>query len=294
MRALVRVSGGTGNQFFQIGFGNFLIEQFGFSVTYDISFFTSKPNESTHRIFRGDVIFPEGKYENQNLLQIEKKRARVEKLRMPKIIKHIIWKTILLKLFCAKRQIVFHDFKPSRLKNLSYKHFTHVYIGDWQNYRYITESFVGVVNSQLSRINMISKLDCLNDYLGIHIRRGDYLDDNSIHKVLDWKYYYEAMTAISERKPSLKLLVFSDDESAALDLITNYSGTVMASSLTKDDLNQIYAMSQMNYLVISNSSFSFMAALLGKKSKFVVAPSQWFKLLDKKELPLVPSNWKII
>ena len=49
-------------------------------------------------------------------------------------------------------------------------------------------------------------------------------------------------------------------------------------------------MSQSDAIVISNSSFSWWAAQLGKKSKFVVYPSKWLRgMLDPEDL--FPTEW---
>ena len=294
MKALVRISGGTGNQFFQIGFGNFLSEQFGFVVTYDVSFFKLAPDVSTPRIFQGETIFPIGKYEDHGIFRIEKLRAVINTLQVPKIFKRVLWSIILAKRLIFNRQILHYSFNQSAVMSLFGRYFTHVYIGDWQNFRFVTKEFISSVNYQLSCRSDVSHLDDSIDFIGIHVRRGDYLDMNSIHQVLGSSYYEKAICLLVQKDSTLRILVFSDDESGAGDLLNCDREIVFASSLVNDDLDQVYLMSKMRYLVIANSSFSLMAALLGERSNSVIAPSTWFVKSHHMNGPPLPSHWEII
>lgn len=294
MKALVRISGGIGNQFFQIGFGNFLAEQFDSNVTYDISFFSSVPVGTTPRIFQGESIFPEGKYENHGLVRIEKIRAEVNKLPIPRVLKRIYWAMFLIKKILVNRQIIQFNFKASKVMSIMGKHLTHVYIGDWQDSGFITKNFVRAVNYQMACHSNVSDYNQLQEFIGVHVRRGDYLDANSIHEVLDSRYYDQAIDILFEENHSLKIMVFSDDENAALNLINKQGEIALASSLTNDDLTQIYLMSKIKYLVVANSSFSVMAALLRDSSNSVIAPAVWFVSTQNIKSPPLPRNWKII
>ena len=294
MKALVRVSGGTGNQFFQIGFGNFLSEQLGFVVNYDVSAYSIPPDGSTPRVFHGKTIFPKGRYVDHGVIQIEKLRAVIDNLRAPKIFKKVVWLIVLVKRMTINRQILHYSFRDSKLVSLGGSYFTHVFIGDWQNAKFLTKEFISSVNFELSCHSIVNYFDDSMDFIGVHVRRGDYLDVNSIHKVLDSRYYEKAIDFYLQKNPTLRVMVFSDDENGAGNLLDFSREIVFASNLANDVLSQIYLMSKMRYLVIANSSFSFMAALLGETTKSVIAPSTWFVEKHHNNWPPLPSHWVII
>jgi hypothetical protein len=294
MKAVIRISGGIGNQFFQIGFGDFLAETFYSNVTYDISFFSSTPAGTTPRVFQGESIYPQGVYGNHGLFRIEMMRDKVNNLPIPRVLKRISWMMILLKRLLVNRQLIQFHFNQTYMMSFFGKHFTHVFIGDWQDSGFITKNFVDIVNSQMSVHSKISDVNQLQKYLAVHVRRGDYLDSNSIHQVLDSSYYDQAIDTLVKENDSLQIIVFSDDENGALNLLKKHGEIVLASSLTKDDLAQIYLMSKMKYLVIANSSYSLMAALLRDRSNSVIAPKVWFASGESIKSPSIPTNWKII
>jgi hypothetical protein len=114
----------------------------------------------------------------------------------------------------------------------------------------------------------------------IHVRRGDYTTVSDCHPPVTVEYI-KAAVEISKAK---KFVVVSDDirwckaNLAFLDPIY--------SPFSEMDLGYDFTlMTQCSSAIISNSSFSWWAAWLGKE-KDVVAPSKWFG-----SDPTVPQQW---
>jgi hypothetical protein len=108
----------------------------------------------------------------------------------------------------------------------------------------------------------------LNDYVAVHYRAGDYIDDpNAYHPRCSKEYYQQAM----ELFPGEKFLVFSDDIVAAA---TMFPG---AKIYVADYLDSFKMMKSCKHFICANSSYSVMAAILAnQEGKKVVCPKRWF------------------
>ena len=114
------------------------------------------------------------------------------------------------------------------------------------------------------------------EYVSVHVRRGDYLDISDVHPALSLDWYHEAMNYF----PDKKFLIFSDD----LDWCKQtFSGHEF--SPFDNEGQDMYAMSKCNGHIIANSSFSWWGAWLGKGK--TIAPKIWFG-------PHGPQDWQDI
>lgn len=117
-----------------------------------------------------------------------------------------------------------------------------------------------------------------NDYCGLHYRAGDYgaaptkykPQGNAFHPRMALDYYEPAMALFPSKQ---KFLVFSDDLEAAKDLF----GDRVEYSTEADYLDDFRRMKTCQHFIISNSSYSLMAAILAdNEDKQVVGPRTWF------------------
>jgi hypothetical protein len=113
-----------------------------------------------------------------------------------------------------------------------------------------------------------------NDYVAIHYRAGDYIDDpNAYHPRCSVEYYQEAMNLFPE---GTEFMLYSDDIEYAASVIP---GPWDLSRMVKDSsyLEDFRQMKKCKSFITANSSFSFMAALLGEHpEKKIVMPKRWF------------------
>lgn len=117
-----------------------------------------------------------------------------------------------------------------------------------------------------------------NDYVAIHYRAGDYIDDPTAQHPRCTKEYYEK--AMGEF-PESKFILFSDDKNKWYGIMgnaTNIIDVVLADSLgVPDYIVDFRIMKRCKSFICANSSFSFMAALLGEHlDKKIVMPKIWF------------------
>ena len=111
-----------------------------------------------------------------------------------------------------------------------------------------------------------------NDYVAIHYRAGDYIDDpNAYHPRCTAEYYKEAMSHFKNDV----FLIFSDDIEAAKKIFG--TGFRVHYSVKRNYIQDFALMKRCKSFIIANSSYSAMAAHLGEHpEKRVVAPKKWF------------------
>lgn len=111
--------------------------------------------------------------------------------------------------------------------------------------------------------------------IGVHIRRGDYVD---IGWALSDTYYLQSMRTLTKNYPGATFFVFSDDiswcrsnsDSMGLTLSPNI---VFIEGNTQDSSYiDLQLMSMCDGMLMSNSAFCYLAALLNKRLKFCMEP----------------------
>lgn len=290
MKAIVRISGGIGNQIFQIGFGDFLNKKFDFEIIYDISSYSTSNISSTKREFVGELLFPKGRYENKSILDIEESYQFPENMLQNRILSKakISFKTFL---YLIKDGLVVHNsekvFWGWRILG---SHINHIFIGNWQNFEFLSEEFKNEVQRNLVRVAKPHMPLDFDDFIGVHLRRGDYSNVGSIHQVIDDAYYTQALSLLCAVSGKHRILLFSDDEIRDLDFI-GCKEVFYVSHLTRDDLTQLLLMSRLRNLVIANSTFSAVAALIGENEKRVVMPINWYRDGVEIDPPRLPTKW---
>ena len=131
------------------------------------------------------------------------------------------------------------------------------------------------------------------EFVSIHVRMGDYLEKNSIHRTLDQTHYSRALDALSEKAQKLTKIIFSDDISGARKILPEKFEYLDMSQFKLSAPEELILMSYGSAHIIANSTYSFWGALLSKSSTEVVAPRFWFKS-GTKEVTFLPQNWNVI
>ena len=123
--------------------------------------------------------------------------------------------------------------------------------------------------------------------LGLHLRRGDYLNPSSGFMALPLGYYRRAIQRVFEQMPQLerRIALFSDDPDWGQAHLSDSSWDLEIASGTPEE--DLAAMAAMQALVISNSSLSAIAAHLGEsfgEMQMVICPDQWLSDPNRKAL----------
>lgn len=113
----------------------------------------------------------------------------------------------------------------------------------------------------------------------LHIRRGDYLKDvNSWLQVCDYDYYRRAVEYIKQKIENPVFYVFSNTSDDLEWIKENYrfDADLVYVNLDNPDYEELRLMSACRHFIISNSTFSWWAAVLGDHDdKITVAPEKW-------------------
>ena len=139
---------------------------------------------------------------------------------------------------------------------------------------------------------ILSNYSEINQYVSIHVRRGDYLHFPDHHPQQSSDYYQTAFNQIGIDKT---YIIFSDDVEGCKDLFDFIPNKFFYNSGT--DWLDMYIMSMCEHNIICNSSFSWWAAYLNENpNKIVIAPKKWFGNVyaswDTSDL--IPADWLII
>jgi hypothetical protein len=114
-----------------------------------------------------------------------------------------------------------------------------------------------------------------NDYVAIHYRAGDYIDDpNAQHPRCGVSYYMDALIELGRPED---VLIFSDDKLYAKAFFSYFLGDQVNIVDTGSYINDFKLMKKCKSFITANSSFSLMAAILGDHpEKKIVCPRRWF------------------
>jgi len=124
------------------------------------------------------------------------------------------------------------------------------------------------------------------DYVAIHVRRGDYVDNPFYVDLTKSTYYAQA---ICHFPIDTKFLVFSDDIEWCKENM-KMVGTDIEYCEEKDEIKSLNLMAGCKGIIMANSSFSFWGAYLSNAK--VIAPKAWYS--DGIERTKCLPEWKQI
>ena len=154
--------------------------------------------------------------------------------------------------------------------------------GYWQ-----TDNNVELLQNIILKKIKTCKIKTEKGSCSIHVRRGDYVKLKHIYHNLDKDYYIKCLEKINPHGP---IYIFSDDMDWCKKNLTITEAVYCEGNSTLEDFN---LMRSCNHNIISNSTFSWWAALLNlNEDKKIIQPSVWFKNQSKGKL--LNPNWQTI
>lgn len=261
----IYLKGGLGNQMFQYAYGRSL-ELSGKKILFNTSFFNgARPKIDTPRNFK------------LNNFNIQTKAEFVNR----------------------QSQII--DFINKFLKKL---HLKNEGFGYWQSEKYF-QNFRLEIQKEFELKNPLTKesldwqekIKKTNNSVSIHIRRGDYIQDQktkNFHGGCNLEYYQKALAEVIQRSRNnnLELFIFSDDITWAKENLQFPYPINFVSDKQIPDYEEMYLMSQCINNIIANSTFSWWAAWLNQNpNKIVIGPKQWFNSKTSNEIDILPKTW---
>lgn len=159
-------------------------------------------------------------------------------------------------------------------------------IGYWQDEKYFISSINKIMECFSFQKN-ITKPFCLKENISentvaVHIRRGDYISDETtrkIHYVCNENWYLKSIKAMAEMIEKPKFFVFSDDLSYSKEILKGFKDlSIYFVPYDSRDWYHMYLMTLCKNFIISNSSYSWWGSYLSKAVyKKIICPKCWKK-----------------
>jgi hypothetical protein len=189
-----------------------------------------------------------------------------------------------------------YDFNPQYLKPSKGITF---YIGGWHNEKY----FVNIKNDVLKSFSFSKEIDALslalakemseNESVAIHVRRGDYLNEENINifgRVCTKSYFEKAINIMNDQIDLPHYYIFSNDIAWVKENLNLERVTYITHNSGKNSWRDIFLMANCKHNIIANSSFSWWGAWLNKNEiNKVVSPAKF--LNSDKTSDIYPNRW---
>lgn len=164
-------------------------------------------------------------------------------------------------------------------------------VGFFQSERYFENAKEEVKNT--FKLNFV---EGLQDYVSLHVRRGDYVQHSGSFPPITPEYVNLAIDAVRNSGVDVKnILCFSDDIKWCRE---NIKSSGIEFSEGKNEFDDLSLMHSCGNHIIANSTFSWWGAWLGHNpNKIIVTPSQdgfnWFGPEGGVKNPrtLIPDGW---
>jgi len=279
----VCLTGGLGNQFFQIAAG----------------LYASKKSDLKYEFIESFDQF--SKYNHENEIEFF---PRIKLLKRS----HRASKTGAL-IYRAKRKASIKSKLASRILKIDV-HQEVGYVGElnniragwqlqghYQSFKYLnevkseTQELLAVDNPSPWLKEMRKKANAELP-ISLHIRRGDYVTLSDQHGLLTHAYYDAAISATKTVLPNSPIWVFSDDIDSARKILKEIEANFLfinpeANSPAAESLALMW---ECQGHIIANSTFSWWGSALAKSNKITIAPYPWMKNGNVVS-DLYPSTW---
>lgn len=255
---IIRIMGGVGNQFFQYAFGRVQREN-GIDVAYDLSWCETR--NSKHPV-----------YPRPYRLDMFSTHVPIRGIiqQQPLIKEHTVGfnPALLHKQNCNFEGYwqyldYYRDIMPTLQKEFTLRDGVKT-----KAYNVLAAELIGAVNTS------------------VHVRRGDYLTHKGKFKDLQLRYYIDALAQTEGH-----IYIFSDDLDWCRGRFDQNYYERAITFIDLDDYLCIALMSLCKYNVVTNSTFSWWAAMLNTRvDKHVICPMHWLGERDGQALHY-PDNW---
>lgn len=172
------------------------------------------------------------------------------------------------------------------------------YEGYWQSVHYyskIKEELQKVYahpDPNIYNADLIKKIEGCNS-VGIHIRRGDYLNEPEFHNICGLEYYKMAIKDVMKDGENHVFFVFSNDinwcKKNITPIVKGQKILYVTGNTGRESCWDMFLMSHCKHLIMANSSFSWWGAFLNKQGGRVYAPQPW--LNRDCEIDIYEDSW---
>jgi hypothetical protein len=289
----VRIEGGLGNQLFQYAAGRSLADRLGCDLALDLRGLDvqgDRPFQLNGYKIRATIA-------DSNLLNSIPDVRASRWNRFKSSVSQLFPKFLSFRIFWS-RTFAF----DRRFDKLTYP--VHL-IGYWQSEKYFFDNRSAILRDIQPVLpialagNLIHEIEN-SVSVALHIRRGDYINNESnfkFHGTCEISYYQAAIKKLKSKLSTFKVFIFSDDiEWSKINLKLDIPAYYVENEGCYSSLTDIELMRRCKHHIIANSSFSWWGAWLCiHPEQIVCAPARWFADTKTNASDVIPERWiKII
>ncbi len=288
---IINISGGLGNQMFQYAFALSLKKHFPEEEVlidtshYHTLFFKKYKGINLHNGFEIDAVFPNADLPVAKWWQL---------LRVSYYIPNYVLSRLGRKFLPQRKSEMIPPYSETYSYDPSvYQRGNRYYEGFWQSADYFADAKVEIARvfahpepNEYNR-RMIEEIKAAGS-VGIHVRRGDYLNEPAYRDICDENYYMKAIREILSDQKTHTFYVFSNDKQWCVEhlapLVKESRIVFLDGNKGKDSCWDMFLMTYCHDLIIANSSFSWWGAFLNNRNGRVIAPDPWVNREGAKDI----------
>lgn len=280
---IVNIIGGLGNQMFQYAFALFLKERFpNEEVRIDVSHFNhiflkKWKTANLHNGYELSTVFPNLSLKRATPIQLMRTSYYIPNYLLSRFSRRYLPKRKSEYIESIKQHYEYHD--DVYAKDI------HYYEGIWGSVHYylpIRDKLrIEFAHGSPNKVN--------DDYIqaikkeasvGIHVRRGDYLQERTMMGICDISYYQRSIEEMLSDHKSHTFYIFSDDrewcENNIVPLVHGNQVRIVHENCGMMSCWDMFLMTYCKDLIIANSTFSWWGAFLNNRNGRIIAPQKWF------------------
>ena len=284
----IRLKGGLGNQLFIYFAGAYVANKYKKKLKIDISLLSVAKQVREFELLSLDLPFP---YE---LIRNSSTKRNFIKKKLYQFLRDI-------KLRIDGVAII----KPSTISyvNLSSEKNNIILDGYFQSFRYVKElsENIGSFNilKSVGNVQNTSIKSSSKKIIGVHTRRGDFLQLKSTIGVLDFNYYEKSIALARKLLPDAHVVIFGDDIEFLKIMpkkITDASAPEIKIQLKLSDV--LDQLASCDCIISSNSTFSWWSSYFSNDDTILIFPDTWHREFEnpdvyyKNEIIRVESYWE--
>ena len=280
---IVNITGGLGNQMFQYAFALALQyrhpEEKVYIDTqhYHTIFFKKFKGINLHNGYEIDKVFPKAKLPIAGFWQLAKISYWIPNYVLSRIGRKLL---PLRKTEYMPPYSMNYTFDKEALERKGDCY----YEGYWQSVHHFTD-----IKNELQRVyshpepneynaGLIKEIE-RTESVGIHVRRGDYLNEPEFRGICGVEYYQKAIKDVLSDGKKHTFFIFSNDMQWCREnldpLMAGHDLLFVTGNNGKQSCWDMFLMTHCKDLIIANSSFSWWGAFLNKNVERVYAPKPW-------------------
>jgi len=168
--------------------------------------------------------------------------------------------------------------------------------GYFQSWKYFESHLVDIKKLLKEKQIMLESTNRILDelksesWLGVHVRRGDYLKMANQHGLTSKRYYDDALKTVQSQNSFDRIVVFSENIDLAREVVPSGDVYLSPKEISCPAQN-LMLMSKAKSFIGSNSTYSWWSAFLMEEDASIIFPRPWFAERKSNTDDLLMPKW---